>query len=48
MAVIEAHSFSWSLLAIVTVGLLGAATLGAYVPAWRASHLDPNVVLRQE
>jgi len=48
MSLIQAHSFSWSLLALVAVGLLSAATLGAYLPARRASHLDPNVVLRQE
>jgi len=32
----------------VAGGLLGAALLGAYIPARRASRLDPNIVLRQE
>ena len=30
------------------VALLGVAALGAYIPARRASRLDPNRVLRQE
>jgi ABC-type lipoprotein release transport system permease subunit len=34
--------------ALVTAGLVAAAALGAYAPAWRASRLDPNAVLRQE
>ena len=48
LALINAHSFSWSLLGLVAAGLLGASALGAYLPARRASHLDPNIVLRQE
>ena len=48
MAVTAARSFSWGLLALVAAGLLGAAALGAYLPARRASLVDPNIVLRQE
>jgi ABC-type antimicrobial peptide transport system permease subunit len=48
MTLIGARAFSWSLLALVAAGLLGAAALGAYFPARRASQVDPNVVLRQE
>jgi hypothetical protein len=33
MSMIEAHSFGWSLLALVALGLLCAAGLGAYLPA---------------
>jgi predicted permease len=48
MTLIGARAFSWSLLALVAAGLLGAAALGAYFPARRASQVDPNIVLRQE
>lgn len=48
MAMVEARSFSWGLLALVAAGLLGAAAVGAYIPARRASLVDPNTVLRQE
>jgi predicted permease len=41
-------SFNLPFVALVTAGLVAAAALGAYVPAWRASRLDPNAVLRQE
>jgi predicted permease len=41
-------SFNLPLVGLVAVGLLGIAALGAYIPARRASLLDPNVVLRQE
>jgi len=40
--------FNVPFVALVTAGLVGAASFGAYAPAWRASRLDPNVVLRQE
>jgi ABC-type antimicrobial peptide transport system permease subunit len=48
MALVQVSSFSWGLLALVAAGLLGAAAVGAYIPARRASLLDPNSVLRQE
>jgi len=48
LQLVSARSFSWSLLGLVALSLLAAAGLGAYIPAWRAAHLDPNVVLRQE
>ncbi|HEV3332929.1 MAG TPA: ABC transporter permease [Bryobacteraceae bacterium] len=41
-------SFNLPLVGLVAVGLLAIAALGAYIPARRASLLDPNVVLRQE
>jgi predicted permease len=47
-AIIGTSYFYMPLLAVVVVALMGAAALGAYVPARRASLLDPNVVLRQE
>jgi ABC-type antimicrobial peptide transport system permease subunit len=40
--------FNLPFVALVTAGLVGAAALGAYAPARRASRLDPNAVLRQE
>jgi ABC-type antimicrobial peptide transport system permease subunit len=48
VAFLEAHSFSWGLLALVAAGLLAAAAVGAYIPARRASLIDPNLVLRQD
>ena len=47
-AVIGSAGFNAPLLIGVALALLGVAALGAYVPARRASRLDPNVVLRQE
>jgi ABC-type antimicrobial peptide transport system permease subunit len=40
--------FNWPLVALVTLALLLMAGLGAYIPARRASQVDPNIVLRQE
>ncbi|HTT61945.1 MAG TPA: FtsX-like permease family protein [Bryobacteraceae bacterium] len=48
MLIVQAHSFSWGLMLLVAAGLLGAAAVGAYIPARRASLVDPNIVLRQE
>jgi putative ABC transport system permease protein len=42
------HGFYLPLIAPVTLSLLAMAALGAYVPARRASQVDPNAVLRQE
>jgi len=42
------HSFNVPLLVLVVLALFAMAALGAYIPARRASLLDPNVVLRQE
>ena len=40
--------FNLPFVALVTAGLVAAATLGAYAPARRASRLDPNAMLRQD
>jgi ABC-type antimicrobial peptide transport system permease subunit len=48
MRLVGAHSFDWGLLTLTAAGLLGAASIGAYLPARRASLVDPNSVLRQE
>jgi ABC-type antimicrobial peptide transport system permease subunit len=48
MTLVGASSFSWSLLALVAAGLLGVAGIGAFLPARRASLVDPTRVLRQE
>jgi len=48
MNFVQARSFSWGLLVVVAFALLGAAGLGAYLPARRAALLDPNRVLRQD
>jgi predicted permease len=48
MAIVQARSFSWSLMAMVAVALLAVAAVGAYIPARRASLVDPNIVLRQD
>jgi ABC-type antimicrobial peptide transport system permease subunit len=41
-------SFNLITLALVSLALLGVAMLGAYVPARRASMVDPMRVLRQD
>jgi hypothetical protein len=46
--IIGTSYFYMPLLAAVVIALMGVAALGAYVPARRASLLDPNIVLRQE
>jgi hypothetical protein len=48
MSLIAVRSFSWSLLTLVSAGLLAAAVVGAYIPARRASLVDPHMVLRQD
>jgi predicted permease len=45
-AAVGVPGFNLPFVALVTAGLVGAAALGAYAPAWRASRLDPNAVLR--
>ena len=47
-AALGVPGFNLPFVALVTVGLVAAAGLGAYAPARRASRLDPNAVLRQE
>jgi predicted permease len=47
-AAVGVPGFNLPFVALVTAGLVAAAALGAYAPAWRASRLDPNAVLRQE
>jgi ABC-type antimicrobial peptide transport system permease subunit len=47
-AAVGVPGFNLPFVALVTTGLVVAAALGAYAPAWRASRLDPNVVLRQD
>ena len=47
-AALGVPAFNLALLAWVAAGLVLAAALGAYVPARRASRMDPNSVLRQE
>jgi predicted permease len=48
MRLVGAHSFDWGLLSLTAFGLLAAAAIGAYLPARRASLVDPISVLRQE
>jgi macrolide transport system ATP-binding/permease protein len=47
-ALVGAHGFNWPLVVPVTLALLAMAAVGAYLPAQRASRVDPNIVLRQE
>jgi ABC-type antimicrobial peptide transport system permease subunit len=47
-AAVGVPGFNLPFVALVTAALVAAAALGAYAPAWRASRLDPNAVLRQE
>jgi predicted permease len=47
-SMVNGRGFNWPLVALVTVALLGMAALGAFIPARRASLVDPNTVLRQE
>jgi len=42
------RGFNMPLVALVTLALLAMAALGTYIPARRASRVDPNIVLRQE
>jgi ABC-type lipoprotein release transport system permease subunit len=42
------HGFYLPLIVPVTVSLLAIAALGTYIPARRASQVDPSIVLRQE
>jgi ABC-type antimicrobial peptide transport system permease subunit len=44
----EGHAFDLALIAPVPLALLAMAALGVYLPARRASQVDPNTVLRQE
>jgi predicted permease len=47
-ALVQGDGFNLPLVALVALTLLGMAALGAYIPARRASRVDPNTVLRQE
>ncbi len=45
---VQGRGFNMPVVALVTIALLAMAALGAYIPARRASLVDPNTVLRQE
>jgi predicted permease len=45
---VQGRGFNLPLVALVTFALLAMAALGAFIPARRASQVDPNTVLRQE
>jgi len=47
-ALLQGHGFNLPLVALGALALLAMAALGAYIPARRASRVDPNTVLRQE
>jgi ABC-type antimicrobial peptide transport system permease subunit len=47
-AMVYSQGFHWPLVVVVALALLAMAALGAYIPARRASKVDPNIVLRQE
>jgi predicted permease len=47
-SMIGSSYFYFPLVVLVVAGLLGAAALGAFIPARRASLVDPIAVLRQE
>ena len=47
-AMVGERGFNLPLIALVTLALLAMAAVGAYIPARRASQVDPNTVLRQE
>jgi predicted permease len=47
-AMVSGRGFHWPLVALVTLALLAMAALGVFLPARRASQVDPNTVLRQE
>jgi len=47
-SMVSARGFNWPLVVLVTLALLAIAAVGAYIPARRASRVDPNTVLRQE
>jgi ABC-type antimicrobial peptide transport system permease subunit len=41
-------STDWPTYIVVSAGLIGIGALACYVPARRATHLDPAIVLRSE
>jgi len=45
---VQGRGFNMPLVAAVTAALLGIAALGTFIPARRASRVDPNTVLRHE
>ena len=47
-ALVGGRGFNWPLVGLVTLALLGMAAVGAYIPARRASRVDPNTVLRED
>ena len=47
-AIVNADNFNWPWVGLVTIALLAMAGFGAYIPARRASRVDPNTVLREE